>query len=89
MVPKEALVQARAWMEKKIGQSKRPFADKFDFTSVGYCLSEAIDMHKNWTVFEETFALIREVTVAQNSPRHAVFTPEEILALIGEALKLI
>jgi len=81
---REALLAVYAYVEAEIEKAKKPYADKFDLTSLSFCVSKALPNHPKEA--EEALAEIRKLTAAQHWPRSDVMAPWEILSIVGQTL---
>jgi hypothetical protein len=87
MEAKEALQKTRAWIESEIERANLPNADKFDLTSLAYCVSKAVGPGH----YDEEVAalqLLRAVTLSRKMARHDVVDTTEALDIVAHALVL-
>ena len=90
MDTREVLEKTRAWIHAEIAKAERPYADKFDLTSLAFCVHKGAGPDC-FEAGEVTIAALQAIVSAQNTPpeskRYDVFTPDEVLGLIKAALE--
>ena len=84
MDPAEILARTRAWIEAEIEKAKRPYADKFDLTSLSLCVHKAAGAEQ-FQAAERTLTVLRDVTLSKRLLRHDVVSAKEALAIIDYA----
>jgi len=86
----DVLQKTCTWIEAERERAKRPNADKFDLTSLSFCVHKGAGP-EGFQAGEATLTALRSIVDKQDMPpelkRYDVFTPDEALRLIEAALE--
>lgn len=88
METRAVLEETRRWVVAQIEKAKTPHAERFNLTSINFCIFNAMEKSGgSEKSAEAALAVLRSVTIAENRPTHDVLMPTEVLEVIDTALK--
>ena len=88
MDTKQILEVTRDWIVKKRAASAKPGAERFELTSLMFCVEKATENSGLWPEeLELTFSLLRISTSETGMSTHDVFSPEDALKVVERALQ--
>ena len=81
---RETLIKMRDWIDMKLKEAKKPYAEPFVLTSLGYCAYQAAPEAQA----EAALALLREVRIEEwQMLTYDVMGPQSVVFLINRTLK--